>query len=176
MAKPRHTHHNFMKISTTHIPHNVMVDSLRIGDYKQVEFDSEELARVIKTQNNELNTNTTDSIINHNLYHNYTNSDFDSDSDSDIEYTDEKGLLPLPVTASRRTRKGSDEGLSSLSKILLVITGLMIVSLTGHYSGFYNMSLVDCTQKPPVTAANIPEYKYTSRLDELYTNFSPEDR
>lgn len=157
MAKPGH---NCWKMDRIATPHDVIIDNLKIGEYRQMEFDSAELESV---RNYEMKQGVYGKLqsASDNPYDYYDSSDLEADSDIE-ELTDEKATntLPLPVTTSTSNDKPK---LTKTSKFLLVLTCLMLFSLSHH------SSCLDTTDhlEPPQ-----PEYQHTQQLQELYDNFN----
>lgn len=222
MLKPKHIYYT-MNGTKINIPHDIFIDNLRNGEYKQIEFDSRELDHVkgcaIETDDTDdvkdidsVGT-TVDTVVDgcgkystdtlfvdiESNYHPYSyyseeelylnsNSDLDSDSnsnseydsESEYEYTDEKteyithgSILPLPVTSYR---KPQEDKLSNLSKVLLVLITLMLISIINHFCASLSPSFtisLNCLTTSELTVPELtPEYKHTARLNELYHSYN----
>ncbi len=149
------------------LPHDVMVDNLKIGDIQQMVFDKEELEKV---KYNNISSPT----ASYNPYADY--SDSDSESELELEpsygtagfYNNEKSdLLPLPVTILKKPTK---EKVTVVSKILLVLIGLMVMSLIIHFTSDYTMLKMNGMEVNESSVEEV-EYKYTEKLDQLYKDF-----
>lgn len=168
MAKPRHIYNKESRatIDILMLPHDVMVDNLKIGDIQQMVFDKEELEKV---KYNNISSPT----ASYNPYADY--SDSDSESELELEpsygtagfYNNEKSdLLPLPVTMKKPTK----EKVTVVSKILLVLIGLMVMSLIIHFTSDYTMLKMNGMEVNESSVEEV-EYKYTEKLDQLYKDF-----